>query len=108
MSLFRIWKILVGDFAARLTVACVAPLIRPDFDRRMTAAAVLFSAGCIPSVVAAAAVELQVFDLPAGVASKTLQQFAEQAGTEVVFASEATGRIRTNAVQGRLTPQQAI
>jgi hypothetical protein len=105
--IFRFLKFFVGDFAARLTVACVAPLIRSDFDRRMTAAAVLFSAGCIPSAMAATA-ESHVFDLPAGVAAKTLPRFAEQAGTEVVFATEATGRIRTNAVQGRFTPQQAI
>src|SRR6185295_13460117 len=108
MSLFRFWKNFVGDIVTKLTVACVSPLLRPDFDRRITAAAVLFSAGCIPSVAVAAAAESQVFNLPADVASKALQQFAEQAGTEVVFATEATGRVRTNAVQGRFTTQQAI
>jgi catecholate siderophore receptor len=108
MPIFRFWKISVGDLVVKLTVACVSSLLHRDFDRRFTAAAFIFAAGCIPPAIAAAASKSHVFDLPADVASKTLQQFAEQAGTEVVFASDSTARIRTNAVQGRFTPQEAI
>ena len=48
------------------------------------------------------------FNLPAGVASETLKQFAKQAGREIVFAPEAIGTVRTKEVQGELTPREAL
>lgn len=77
MSFFKFWKIPVGDFALKVTVACVSSVLHRDFDRRFTAAAVIFAAGCVPSEMAAAAAESHAFSIPTDVASKTLQKFAE-------------------------------
>lgn len=102
-------KNFVGDWVAKATVACVSALLHPEFGRRYaTAAVILAAAGCLPAAVAATAPKAQEFNLPADAAARTLQQFAEQAGTEVVFSTEATERIRTNTVQGHYTPQEAI
>jgi outer membrane receptor for ferric coprogen and ferric-rhodotorulic acid len=50
----------------------------------------------------------KAFDLPAGAADVALQRFAEQAGTPVVFGTEAAARIRTNAVRGSFAPADAL
>ncbi len=48
------------------------------------------------------------FDLPAAAASKSLRQFAEQSGLDVVFSTEATARVQTNAVRGSYAPGDAL
>jgi outer membrane receptor protein involved in Fe transport len=48
------------------------------------------------------------FDLAADSADKSLKAFAAQSGSGVVFASDAVKGIRTNAVSGNLTPDEAI
>lgn len=49
-----------------------------------------------------------IFDLPAGAAERTLKQFSERAGREVLFASDAVVDVRTNSVRGEFTPREAI
>lgn len=56
----------------------------------------------------AAAETLRAFDLPAAPAVKTLRQFADQSGVDVVFSTEATARVQTNAVRGSFEPAEAI
>jgi len=48
------------------------------------------------------------FELPADRAGKTLRLFADQAGVEVVFAADTTGRVQTNPVRGSFTPEEAL
>lgn len=48
------------------------------------------------------------FNVPAGVARDTLRRFAAQAAREIVFASENAGAVRTNPVEGTMTPGEAI
>ncbi len=48
------------------------------------------------------------FNLPADVASRTLQQFSEQAGVQVLFPTDLVHGIRTNAVRGGFTPRAAL
>ena len=50
----------------------------------------------------------KVFDLPSDAAERTLRSFAAQSGLEVLFLTEVTKNIRTNAVQGALVPKEAI
>lgn len=50
----------------------------------------------------------RAFILPAERAGRTLRLFADQAGVEVVFAAETTGRVPTNPVQGSFTPEEAL
>jgi hypothetical protein len=58
---------------------------------------------------AAQAAESKVsFDVPGGEAKPMLRQFAAQAKREIVFAIESVDRIRTNAVKGEMTAQEAI
>lgn len=48
------------------------------------------------------------FSLPGDFAFKTLKQFSEQAGVQLLFPTEMVEGIRTNAVQGELTPIDAL
>jgi len=48
------------------------------------------------------------FDLPAGIADKTLRTFSAQSGLEVVFAAESTRGVKTAAVRGRYVPIEAL
>jgi len=48
------------------------------------------------------------FDVPAGQARDTLKRFAVQAQVEIVFPSERTLAVATNAVRGRLSPEEAM
>ncbi|MSU48369.1 MAG: hypothetical protein EXS37_04625 [Opitutus sp.] len=50
----------------------------------------------------------KTFSVPAGAAAQTLKQFAQQAGREIVFSPEVVNGVRTNAVQGDLTPRAAL
>lgn len=58
--------------------------------------------------IAGAAVATTSFDLPADSAEKSLKRFSEQAGQEVLFASELTRGVQANRVSGELAPRQAI
>ncbi|MBL9207288.1 MAG: TonB-dependent receptor [Opitutaceae bacterium] len=48
------------------------------------------------------------FNIPAGVAERSLRQLSEQSGVEVLYPSEAVTGVRTRAVQGEMTPREAI
>lgn len=50
----------------------------------------------------------RAFDIPAGPADAALRQFADQSGLEVLYATDITVGVRTNAVKGRMTPGAAI
>jgi len=50
----------------------------------------------------------RTYDLPAGEASFTLQRFSEISGREILFAAQTVRAIRTNAVQGTFTAQEAL
>lgn len=67
-------------------------------------AALVFTIGA----VRAADTAKKSFDVPAGDAVRTLKQFAAQAGSEIVFSPEVVGAVKTRAVQGQLTPREAL
>jgi iron complex outermembrane receptor protein len=48
------------------------------------------------------------FDVPAGQARDTLKRFAAQAQVEIVFPSENTLGVATNAIRGRFSPEEAM
>ena len=48
------------------------------------------------------------FDLPADAAERSLKAFSTQSGLEVLFVTEATQNVRTNAVKGNFTPREAL
>lgn len=69
------------------------------------------AAGCalaLLSLPLAAADERRSYDLPAGEATTTLKQFAEQARREIIFPAEGVAGVRTNAVRGKLTEHEAL
>ncbi|MBI4622838.1 MAG: TonB-dependent receptor plug domain-containing protein, partial [Verrucomicrobia bacterium] len=69
--------------------------------------AALFSClTCLPAAAESAAKHM--FDIPAGDARPMLRQFAAQAKTEILFPVESVEGIKTNAVKGEMTAQQAI
>ncbi len=66
------------------------------------ALAVLSSAGRAADATRAA------FDLPADLAEKSLKRFSEQAGREVLFASQVTRGVQANPVKGEMPPHEAL
>lgn len=61
----------------------------------------------LQGVVAATGSE-RVFDIPAGTAEVSLQQFASQSGWELLYATERVTGVKTNFVKGRMPPAGAI
>ncbi|MFO1447247.1 MAG: TonB-dependent receptor [Opitutaceae bacterium] len=55
-----------------------------------------------------AAETVKSYDLPSGEAAKTLKQFSEISGRETLFSADAVRGIKTPAVRGTLTAEQAI
>ena len=48
------------------------------------------------------------FDVPAGDAGDTLKQFSEQCGCSLIVATDLTAGVRTQPVQGKFTPLEAL
>jgi hypothetical protein len=82
-------------------------VLRPRLPRLRLAALGLLLLCSIPGLRSAAEVARD-FDVPAGQARDTLKRFAAQAQVEIVFPSENTLGVATNAVRGRLAPEEAM
>ena len=50
----------------------------------------------------------KVYDLPAGEAASALKRFAEVSGRETLFAADAIRGVRTAAIRGEFSPQEAL
>jgi outer membrane receptor protein involved in Fe transport len=61
----------------------------------------------VRSLIAAEAPRM-VFDLPSGDARPMLRQFASQARREIVFVVGSVDGVKTNAVRGEMTAQEAV
>lgn len=61
-----------------------------------------------PATAAVEATNRRSYDLPADSADKALRRFSEQSGVQVIFPTDVVRGIRANAVQGTLTPGEAI
>lgn len=48
------------------------------------------------------------FNVPAGAAGETLKEFSEQCGCSLIVATDITAGVRTNGVQGKFTPLEAL
>ncbi len=73
------------------------------FSRLVTV--LLFIAVTVPMWAATA---IRSFSLPANPAATSLQQFAEQSGSEVLFATRTVSNVRTNAVRGDFSAGEAL
>ena len=62
----------------------------------------------LPTTVSAQERTRCVFDLPADTAEKTLKLFSQQSGRALIMSVQAVKGIRTKAVQGELTPLDAL
>ncbi|MBP8255677.1 MAG: TonB-dependent receptor [Opitutaceae bacterium] len=49
-----------------------------------------------------------MFNLPRDTAERALKDFSVQSGCEVLFSSDAAADVRTNAVKGEFTPNEAV
>lgn len=77
----------------------------PLFPRALT---VLIALAVLSGAAFAAPTTSTRFDVPAGDATATLKQFAEQSGQTVVYLVDTVRGIRTNAVKGNLSPLDAL
>jgi outer membrane receptor protein involved in Fe transport len=82
----------------------------PDFLSAVPRLALRWLAVCgvALAATAAAAEALKSFDIAAGTAVKTLRQFSEQSGLEVVFGTATAAQVRTNPVKGDFAPREAL
>lgn len=84
-----------------------APPSRRAFSRTFTL--LCFSLVFVSAALAQALPNPKItFDVPAGEAKPMLRQFAAQAKREIVFAPEAVNGVRTLAVKGEMSPQEAV
>lgn len=74
----------------------------------LCAASVMFFSFVGPPVRAADAATKKSFNVPAGDASVSLKQFAQQSGIELLYSPKEIEGARTNAVKGHLTPREAL
>lgn len=90
-------------------VSSPAACLRRCFPLVRIFAFALLCAGVLFPVARGETAESKIaFDVPAGEAGKALKLFARQAQREVLFATELTGGVRTNAVQGSYTLQDGL
>jgi TonB-dependent receptor len=54
------------------------------------------------------AAEKKPFDIPAGTADKALKAFTAQSGSEVLYSAEMARGVKSNAVKGEFTAQEAL
>lgn len=66
---------------------------------------IAFASLAIPT---ANADERETFDIPAGPAAESLNQYARQVGVEVGFPADVIGNVRTNAVKGEYRTDEAL
>jgi hypothetical protein len=71
-------------------------------------AAMLCAVGLLATLAQAASQERRPFAIPAGTADKSLKHFSTQSGLEVVYAAPIVRDVRTPAVNGDLTPAEAV
>ena len=84
------------------------PIGRWRVSARLLHGVGLFAAALAFAGSALAATATTNFDLPEDSAEKSLKRFSEQAGTEVLFASELVRGVRANRVTGEIPPREAI
>ncbi len=69
-----------------------------------------FLLAVLPAMAPAAPVQgkTKSFDVPAGDAISTLKRVAQQAGMEIVFPAKLVRGVKTNAVKGAFSPEEAF
>ncbi len=63
---------------------------------------------CLLALTACSYQNERSLNIPEGLASHTLKEFAKQANVEIVFNTPSVTDIRTNAVTGKMVPQAAL
>lgn len=63
---------------------------------------------CCFAGLALPAAEKKSFDIPAGTADKALKVFTTQSGSELIYPAEIARGVKTNAVRGAFTAQEAL
>ena len=87
-----------------------SPIDRPVSLRRgpLLTLAALLAALFVSGGAGAAEQTAKSFNLSADTAAKALRRFTEQSGIPVLFGTETAAQVRTNAVQGEFTPDEAM
>lgn len=62
----------------------------------------------VPGLFSAESTAMLQFSLPADSADQAIRRYSEQSGVPVLFPSEITRDVRANAVEGRMTAQEAL
>ena len=76
--------------------------------RSFRAFAIILTFIVAPIIAPAASVTKHAFDVRPGVATETLREFSAQAGEQILFSDSAATGVRTHAVKGTLTSDEAL
>ncbi|MBL9206715.1 MAG: TonB-dependent receptor [Opitutaceae bacterium] len=68
----------------------------------------LFASLCLAAVSAAPDAARRTYNVPSGEATQALKLFSQQSGRGVIVSAEVAGAVRTRAIQGEMTAQEAI
>lgn len=63
---------------------------------------------CLLALTACSYPDERSLNIPEGMASHTLKEFAKQANVEIVFNTPSVAEVRTNSVVGKMTPRAAL
>ncbi|MDA7640500.1 STN domain-containing protein [Opitutaceae bacterium] len=63
---------------------------------------------CLLALTACSYPDERSLNIPEGLASHTLKEFAKQANVEIVFNTPSVSEVRTNPVVGKMTPRLAL
>lgn len=70
--------------------------------------ATILGLGVYASVISPAMAQIRVFDLPAGEAIKSIPQFGEQSGLQIIAPADRLGNVRTPAISGQMDARAAL
>ena len=70
--------------------------------------AVLAATLCLLALTACSYPDERSLNIPEGLASHTLKEFAKQADVEIIFNPPSVSEVRTNPVVGKMSPRAAL
>jgi iron complex outermembrane receptor protein len=70
--------------------------------------ATILGFGVYASIISPAVAQVRVFDLPAGEAVKSIPQFGEQSGLQIIAPADKLGNVRTPAITGQMDARAAL
>lgn len=82
-------------------------LLPPSPGRRCWRAWIWLTAG-VPAALLAAEGVRRTFDIPAGLAERSLRQYSAQSGVQLIYPTAVVRGVQTQAIKGQFTDREAL